>query len=226
MDDPDPLPPVIPPSWSSRLPAGWHDHLTAGRLVAGLAAVGTAVVVAVVLLRPPPATAPLVLPPAGATGPGDAGLAPPTTRPAVTAHVAGAVAHPGVYALPGGARVTDLVMAAGGPTPQADVGGLNLAAPVADGERVWVPVAGEPPPPAVADPGPGGGAPAGGPVDVNRASVEVLDTLPGVGPATAQAILAYRQEHGPFTAVAQLLDVPGIGPAKLEALRGLVTVGR
>ncbi|MCU1355222.1 MAG: ComEA family DNA-binding protein [Acidimicrobiales bacterium] len=155
----------------------------------------------------------------------------------------GAVARPGVYRLGATARVDDLVRKAGGLAADADRDRVNLAAPLTDGERVWVPRKGESePPPLVA----GGAAPAGsggggagasgsgsgsagttGPpqvVDLNTATAEQLDTLPGVGPATAQAILGYRAEHGRFGSVDELLEVRGIGDAKLEQLRPLVSV--
>lgn len=191
-----------------------------GRIVGGLGAIAAVVVLGTVFLRPTPAPVPLVLPraePGGAPGP-------TTTAPAPVVHAAGAVAHPGVYTLPPGARVTDLLVAAGGPTSEADLGALNLAAPITDGERVYVPVHGETPPPPVGPAAATDEVPAG-PLDLNAATLDQLDTLPGVGPATAQAILTYRQRVGGFSSVGQLLDVPGIGPAKFEALQGLVRVG-
>jgi len=112
---------------------------------------------------------------------------------------------------------------------EADVDRVNLAAPVTDGERVWFPRVGEEAPP-VAVPGPGAGGrtvddgSAGGPIDINRATVEELDTLPGIGPSIASAIVEHRERSGPFASVEDLLDVPGIGDAKLAQLRDLVTV--
>jgi len=149
----------------------------------------------------------------------------------VTVHVAGQVTGPGVYVVPAGARAADAIVAAGGTTAEADVEALNLAARVADGERVYVPRRGEIPPPVASRPatlsGPGGSLPAGAsgaPIDLNAATAEQLDSLPGVGPATSAAILAYRSSHGRFRSVTELLEVPGIGPAKLEALRPRVRV--
>jgi competence protein ComEA len=130
--------------------------------------------------------------------------------------VAGAVRRPGLYRLAPGTRVDDAVAAAGGATAHADVSAVNLAAPLADGEQVVVPVRGA----AVEG---GGAAGSTGPVDLNSATPEQLDTLPGVGPSTAARIVAYRQQHGPFHSLAELDGVSGIGPSKLAELKGLVT---
>lgn len=157
---------------------------------------------------------------------------------AVTVHVAGGVVRPGLVRLPAGARVADALTAAGGPE-RADLDRINLAERVADGQRVWIPRVGEPTaPPAVAlaavastptsangataapgASGLGAGSASTGVVHLNSASEADLDTLPGVGPATASAIVAYRDEHGPFRTVDDLLEVRGIGPAKLAAMR-------
>lgn len=154
---------------------------------------------------------------------------PPTTSAArIIVHVAGAVAVPGVYDVAAGARIDDAIAAAGGAIGTADPDALNLAAVVADGTRVYVPIVGE----EVAEPirvdhGPAVGLPADtpqavGPIDVNRASAAELVSLPGVGPATATAIVAERERNGPFLDVDDLDRVPGIGPAKLAAIRELV----
>jgi len=197
--------------------------------VAGLAVVALA---GWWVLRPPalpPVEASLPLAPAaaGAGAGGGGGDAPATTTtaaPELVVHAAGAVAVPGVHRVPAGARVADLLAAAGGPSADADLDRVNLAAPLADGERVWFPRVGEEVPPAVAGSA-GAGEPAStGPVDLNTAGVEELDALPGVGPSIAAAIVEHRERNGPFRSVDDLLDVPGIGPAKLEALRDLVTV--
>jgi competence protein ComEA len=192
--------------------------LSPARVAAGVALVLALVVGAVLLLRspdgPPPEVSMTV-----AGGPDDpAATSTSSSVPSeVVAHAAGAVAAPGVYRLAGGARVGDLVSAAGGPLPGADLDQVNLAAPVTDGERVYVPVEGEvvTPPSGTADPGP---------VDLNAATAEQLDALPGVGPSTAAAILDERERRGGFRSVDELLDVRGIGPAKLEQLRELVRV--
>ena len=144
-----------------------------------------------------------------------------TTAPPgpVVVHVAGAVASPGVQRLPPTARVIDAVDAAGGLTPDADAGQVNLAAEVSDGTQVYVPVEGERPPQAAPS------VPAsGGPVDVNVADGATLETLPGVGPATAAAVIEHRERNGPFTTVDELLEVRGIGEVKLAELRDLVRV--
>jgi competence protein ComEA len=148
----------------------------------------------------------------------------PTT---IVVHVDGAVRRPGVHELPVGARVIDAIDAADGLTDEADRARLNLAAPLGDGQRVWVPTVGEDEPPIV---GPdGGGTVAGteeddGPIDLNRADQSALETLPGVGPSIAGAIIEHRTREGPFVRVEDLLEVSGIGPARLAQLEPLVTV--
>lgn len=142
----------------------------------------------------------------------------------IVVYVAGAVPSPGVYTLSASARVTDAVTAAGGAGGDADLNMINLAATVHDGERIYVPTVGEAVPMVIGVAPTGEGTAPVGPVNVNSATAEQLDVLPGVGPATAAAIVARRQEHGPFQSVEQLGDVRGIGPVKLDALRGLVTV--
>ncbi len=143
----------------------------------------------------------------------------------VVVHVAGAVVTPGVYVLDDHSRVTDAIIAAGGFTADADPDQLNLAALLVDGAQVRVPAEGEVlvPLPSV---GGGGGTASGtvGPIDLNRATADELETLPGVGPSTAAAIISFREDNGPFTSVDGLLDVPGIGPAKLAALAEVVIV--
>jgi len=148
----------------------------------------------------------------------------------VTVHVAGAVRRPGVYRLGPGARVDDALRRAGGARRGADLAALNLAARLEDGRQVLVPARAAAVPAASAAAGPasdgGAGAPAaaGQTVDLNAATLEQLDTLPGVGPATAQKILAYRQAHGAFGSVDELDQVPGIGAKRLATLRELVRV--
>jgi len=145
-------------------------------------------------------------------------------RPASTAalvHVAGAVRHPGVYKLHDGDRVKDAVARAGGARANADVNAINLAAKVADGQQVVVPRRGAAAP-ASADASAGEAGAAQPPVSLNSATAAQLDTLDGVGPATAQKILDWRREHGGFRSIDDLGEVPGIGPKRLAALRGKV----
>jgi competence protein ComEA len=134
--------------------------------------------------------------------------------------VVGAVRRPGLYHLSQGSRVADAVAHAGGETRRADVTLVNLAAPVADGEQVVVPV--RPSGGGAGVAAPAGGGSSAGPVHLNTATVEQLDALPGIGPVTAQKILDYRQQHGAFSSVDELDAIPGIGPAKLDQLKGLV----
>jgi competence protein ComEA len=146
----------------------------------------------------------------------------------VAVHVAGRVRRPGLVRLPAGSRVQDAIRAAGGPTSGADLDAVNLARKLTDGEQIRVPAPGDPAPAAPADAaGPGApGGPAGAPsapLDLNTATVEQLDTLPGVGEVTAGRIVAYRTAH-PFTAVDELLEVPGIGQRRYDQLKDLVTV--
>ena len=139
-------------------------------------------------------------------------------------HVAGAVRQPGLYRLPDGSRIDDAIAIAGGPKPRAALDLVNLAAPVADGQQVVVPLRGGDG--GTVSPGaPGASALPGAPgatVHLNSATLEQLDTLPGVGPITAQQILDYREANGAFRSVDELDAVPGIGPATLEQLRPLV----
>ncbi|HEX6952879.1 MAG TPA: helix-hairpin-helix domain-containing protein [Gaiellaceae bacterium] len=134
--------------------------------------------------------------------------------------VAGAVRHAGLYRLRSGSRIDDAIAAAGGPTAKAQLDSVNLAAPVADGEQIVVPgrgAAGV----ATASPPTAGSSPSA-PLDLNSATLEQLEGLPGIGPVTAQKILDFRQAHGAFHTIAELEGVPGIGPAHMAQLKGLV----
>lgn len=149
-------------------------------------------------------------------------------------HVSGAVARPGLVRLPAGSRIDDALRAAGGPDEDADLQAVNLARPVVDGEQIHVPRPGEAPPAAVpAGPAPSGGGDGSsgagasggaGLIDINRASVEELQELPGVGPAIAQRIVEHREGNGPFASVDQLEEVSGIGPKTLEKIRDRASV--
>jgi competence protein ComEA len=195
---------------------------TVGQWIAGAAALVAVLAAGWWLLHAPEAPVESTLPRAKAPV-ATATTAGPTTAPVpnadgpVVVQVAGAVRSPGVYRLSNGARVTDAIDAAGGVQTGADPGAIHLAARLVDGQRIVVPMTGEPPP-AESTPE------STGPVDLNTASVSDLDELPGVGPATAAAIVAYRNDHGRFASVDELAKVRGIGPAKLSALAGLIRV--
>ena len=144
----------------------------------------------------------------------------PAAAKLLVVDVAGAVRHPGLFRLRSGSRIDDAIAAAGGPTAKAQLDAVNLAAPVADGEQVVVPgrgAAGA----ATASPPAAGSSPSA-PLDLNTATLEQLDSLPGIGPVTAQKIIDYRQEHGAFHSVAELEGVPGIGEGRLAQLKGFV----
>ncbi|MEX2654022.1 MAG: ComEA family DNA-binding protein [Acidimicrobiia bacterium] len=130
-------------------------------------------------------------------------------------HVAGEVRRPGVVRLVAGSRIVDAIEAAGGATPAAVLAGVNLASEVLDGAQIVVPSSSVGPVPAVDN---------DGVVVVNRATLTELESLPGVGPVLAERILAHRDEHGPFEAVEDLLDVSGIGEATLARLRPLIRI--
>jgi competence protein ComEA len=178
--------------------------------------------------------------PASAAPPGTAPLSaasPPPSAAGVVVDVEGRVRRPGVQRLPPGSRVADAVRAAGGTTSGALLTALNLARLLADGEQVVVPGPGDPP--TVAGAGAGGpalggaagsgasgasGGPASASLDLNAATQAGLDALPGIGPVLAERIVAWRTQHGRFTSVDELAEVPGIGPKALERLRPLVRV--
>lgn len=152
-----------------------------------------------------------------------------TTVAVIAVHVAGNVLRPGVYDLPSDARVVDAIRFAGGATAIADLNAINLANRLNDGLQVYVPAVGEKVPPNISS----SGSTSNGatnetnsvqyPININKADAVLLDELPGVGPSTAQAIVAYRDQNGPYASISGLENVPGIGPAKVAALQGLVT---
>ncbi|MCE3552230.1 helix-hairpin-helix domain-containing protein [Pseudonocardia sp. RS11V-5] len=220
------------------VPAAWRgsrlDPGRAGALALVLVAAVAAVVAAVGVWSARPRAEQVPPLPAvslnTAVEPSATSAAPPTSAPVeLVVSVSGKVRRPGLVRVPDGSRVADVLDAAGGALPGTDLAGLNLARRVADGEQVAVGV------PAAAD---GGGAPAGpapaggdtggaapaGKVDLNRATVEQLDALPGVGPVTAQRILDWRTRNGRFARVDQLREVEGIGERRFTQLRELVTV--
>ena len=228
-DDAAPLHRPSPvPTWRERLERlADATGTTPARIGVGAAVLVVAVLAAVWLLRPAPTPPEASLPFASATTAAGSSTTPSSAPSVVVVDVAGAVVHPGLQELSPGARVADAITAAGGLTPNADGTQINLAAPLTDGERVYVVAVGEAPPPVAVGGGTTNGASPSmsAPVDLNTADEAALDALPGVGPATAAAIVKYRSQIGSFTSVDELLDVPGIGDAKLAALRDLVRVG-
>jgi competence protein ComEA len=152
--------------------------------------------------------------------PAPARTAKPPSAKLLVIDVAGAVRRPGLYRLKSGSRIDDAIAAAGGATAKAQLDSVNLAAPIADGEQVVVPGRGAAG--VVAASPPAAGSSPSAPLDLNTATLEQLEALPGIGPVTAQKILDYRQAHGAFHSVAELEGVPGIGPAHMAQLNGLV----
>ncbi|OCB34549.1 hypothetical protein A5675_20175 [Mycobacterium malmoense] len=240
------LPRWLPDGSSDR---GWAARLRADPGRAG--AIGLAIVAALAVLvtvftvlrdRPAPVMSAKLPPVERASTASAKPMASPAGGPdrPVVVSVVGLVHSPGLVTLAAGARVADALQAAGGPVNGADTVGLNMARPLGDGEQIVVglaPVPGRPPAlgssvatgstPKPAPPRPGGGPvkpKAGAVLDLNTATVQDLDALPGVGPVTAAAIVAWRQANGKFTSVDQLAEVDGIGPARLEKLRALVRV--
>lgn len=231
--------PEPPTRWSDTIHA-WLAWFGVTRLlVSALCVVVVAAGVAWLVRAPsPPSETGLPFAPSSGSSPTTPTLPTPSTVPTTTepvddrpvlVHVAGAVIAPGVYTLDAGGRVADAIGAARGPTRSADLDGVNLASPVADGQRIYVPEDGEVDPWTV----PSGGTATSdgavetvttGPIDINTASASQLETLPGVGPATAAAIVEDRERNGPFAAITDLERVPGIGPAKLAAIADRVTV--
>ena len=137
-------------------------------------------------------------------------------KPILTVYVSGWVAMPGVVRIAEGSIVADAVAAAGGALEGGLLDSINLARPVLDGDHIQIPGPGE----AVATPG----EQAGGLISVNQADSTALEELPGVGPVLAERIVAHREANGPFQTVEDLLEVPGIGEAKLASIRDLVSV--
>jgi competence protein ComEA len=183
-----------------------------------LALVGAGAAVLITAMSPTGSTA-VVAP--GATPSASAGGVDAVAGQVIYVHILGQVARPGLYALREGDRAVDVVAAAGGFTETADPAGLNLARFLSDGEQIVVPAVGEGAP--VGGSG-AGGVSADGTVNLNTADATALETLPRIGPAMAQRIIAWRDENGGFAAIEDLLDVPGIGDATFEQLRDLVRV--
>ncbi len=164
--------------------------------------------------RPQPEPIEIVEPTAAST---------PTPAP-LQVHVTGAVRQPGVYVLPPGSRLLQAVEAAGGLADDATQEGINLAAYVRDGQQVYIPARGAAAQPESASRSIAPVTDANGLVDINTATADELESLPGIGATYAERIIAYRQEHGPFTDPAQIMEVKGIGPACYEEIKSLITV--
>jgi competence protein ComEA len=223
---------AAPPSHGARriidrwLPASWRDvRIDPGRpgaLAVVLVGVVAAVIAAVGVWREAPRAEPVPdLPVAVTTAAATPSAATVVEPETLVVAVAGKVRRPGLVRVAAGSRVADVLEAAGGPLPDADLGGVNLARKGSDGEQVAIGV------PAAPDAGPrpstdGGGSAA--PLDLNAATVEQLDALPGVGPVTAQRIVEWRTRNGRFATVDQLREVEGIGERRLGQLRELVRV--
>ncbi|KUH95872.1 ComEA family DNA-binding protein [Mycobacterium sp. IS-1556] len=228
--------------------AGWIAAVRAdpGRVgvlaLAGVGVVAVLITVFVLVRDDTPAVTAAKLPPvqmvSSASPTADAANS--TSDEPVVVSVVGLVHKPGLVTLEAGARIADAVAAAGGPLEGADMVGLNMARRITDGEQIVVGIAAPPGEPAAmgssvspgaaatasadAPPTGTGDKPPGEKVNLNTATVEQLDTLPGIGPVTAAAIVAWRDANGRFTSVDQLGDVDGIGPARLDKLRNLVHV--
>ena len=236
-DPPTVLIPAVPSRTGRRmsgvvdrwLPASWRDaRIDPGRpgaLAVVLVGVVAAVVAAVGVWREVPRAEPVAGLPALVTT--TAATAAPSTvaaAPELVVAVAGKVRRPGLVRVPAGSRVADALEAAGGVLPGADLAGVNLARKVGDGEQVAV---GVPPAPdaaagGAAAEGAGAAGPPAAPLDLNMATIEQLDALPGVGPVTAQRIVDWRARNGRFATVDQLREVEGIGERRLGQLRELV----
>ncbi|MGH2807081.1 MAG: ComEA family DNA-binding protein [Actinomycetota bacterium] len=203
---------------------GWRERiegLLGRRRDVGIVA-GIAVVLVILSLalwaRGTPAAA--VAPPATVSPTPSSGASVPPPGSLIYVHVAGAVRNPGLYELPAGLRAADAIGAAGGATRGADLDAINLAEVLVDGIQLLVPTRGE----SASEPVPGSTPSAATPVDLNTADQTLLETIPGIGPVTATAILQHRDQIGGFQSIEELLDVDGIGPATLESLRPYVTI--
>ena len=174
--------------------------------------------------------APVASPAAGPSA--EPGVAAASPAPDVMVYVCGAVRSPGVVRLPAGARVTDALELAGGPTAKAELAAVNLAAQVTDGQQILVPERGATAAAATAAGDAASSSTAGSAIgtapaaliNINTASLEELDALDGVGPSTAQKIIDYRTANGGFKTIEEIKEVPGIGDAKFAAMQGSITV--
>jgi competence protein ComEA len=147
----------------------------------------------------------------------------PTEKPVIV-YITGAVPRPGVYALPQGARVQDAISAAGGFLAEAEKSQINLAALLEDGEKLDIPYL-EGASPVLTTPVPAVVTSTTELIDINTASAAELEALPGIGPTTAQKIVEYREQNGPFVSTEDIINVSGIGPGTYERIKDLITVG-
>ncbi|MEV1113084.1 MULTISPECIES: ComEA family DNA-binding protein [unclassified Micromonospora] len=219
------LPDGDQPGGMARLPGpGAFDPGRRG--VRALAAVALVVVLAAAgwAWRSRPHAEPVTPPVGEAPSAVVAGQASASASGELVVTVAGKVRKPGLVRVPAGARLADALSEAGGPLPGVDVALLNPARKLADGELIVVGVTPPPAPGPAAGPAPAGAPAPGAALNLNTATPAQLDALPGVGPVLAQRILAYRDQHGGFTAVGDLRQVEGIGDARYEQLKDLVTV--
>lgn len=152
-------------------------------------------------------------------------LLPPPTASPITVYVSGSVTNAGMYSLPAGSRVNDAIQAAGGFSDQANTSGINLAKILEDGEQIEVPDLND----ALGNNG--NSSPispdvnlTAAVININTATLEELDTLPGIGPITAQDIIDYRKANGPFSSIEAIMDVPGIGQAKFDKIKDFISV--
>lgn len=212
---------------------GW-PQLIAG-VIAAVLLIGVGYGVATLRRAAQPAPIEIIPPQPTATVPATIAAPPAPSAGPVHVYVSGAVAAPAVYVLPPGSLIDDAVRAAGGFAAEADPAAVNLAQTVSDGMQIHVPVKGErPTPPPVSQPATNattpssrmGGVTVGGLININTASQSDLEMLPGIGPSTAANIIAYREANGPFAAIEAIMDVPGIGEGKFEAIRDLIVVGQ
>lgn len=151
-------------------------------------------------------------------------LLPAPTKSPLVVQVLGAVPRPGVYEFPEGSRVRDAIDAAGGLLADAEVSSLNLVAPLEDGQQLEIPFSGSAPAPAATTVSATSAPPSADLININTATLEQLDSLPGIGPTTAQKILDYRTAKGPFQRIEDIMNVSGIGPATFDKLKPLITV--
>lgn len=206
----------------------WVAFVGIRRIVGSVAGILAAVGVGWFVLRPSPTPVEFTLPSVTTA-------VAPLSSSDIHVHVVGAVKRPGVYTMPASSRVVDAVAAAGGSLATADLEGINLAQTLMDAEQVFIPVRQRVTPkvtvaprhrpqPRLTSTTVTGSAPQSKTININSATAAQLETLTGVGPATARAIIAYRTSKGPFTKVEDLLNVPGIGPSKLAAMRAEISV--